>query len=247
MKSIRPSSTLSKRAAAVVAVAVGVLCPAGADAQTVSFTFSGTITFVDDAGTLLPGDIVVGTPFSGTVTYDIANVVDHNPGSSTVGVYWFQGAAQNDFAMTVALGSHTISYDAAPALPNAIEVYYDSYHELNYLARFPLLDGATPPGTIGDWGVSVTLDDNSATVLSSDAIPSSAPSLGNFGSDQFLFRAYNGSDTYSLYGDITTLTPVPEPATASLIAIGVLGGLVVRRRSRFQQETVAKVASGARA
>jgi hypothetical protein len=232
MKSIRPYSALSMRASAIVAVAVCVLCPAGADAQTVSFTFSGTLYSVDDPATLLPGDIVEGTPFSGTVTYDIANVTDHNIGNPNVGAYWFQGAAQNDFAMTVMIGSHTISYVAAPSLPNYVEVVYSSYHGLSYSARYPLLDGATPPGILGDWDLSLSLNDGSGTALNSTAIPSFVPSLASFNSAQLYFTAYNGSDAYALYGDVTTLTPVPEPATASLICIGAAGVCVARRHRR---------------
>jgi len=204
---------------------------ATANAQIVSFEFSGTIQQVTDPGGLLPADITAGVPYSGIVTYDTSRVTDFVPGDSGNGVYRFQGSSANDYAMNATVGTHTISWNPTPTLPNYIQAYLLSNHLLDYGARQPQLDGAQPPGSIVDWNANVSLWDTTSTALSSDALPTSAPVLGLFDQPTFYLQAANGADNYYFGGPITSITPVPEPASAALAAAVGLLGLGLWRRS----------------
>lgn len=208
----------------------GLAVPA-AHADVVSFTFEGSVRSVGDPNGKLPGDIVVGTPLSGTISYETSGLADTAPGDPANGYYWFQGPTANGFSMSVNLGSHVLSKAPSPALPDSVYVSYGSSHEVAYTANYALFDGAQPPGSINDWYASIVLFDSSATALTSDALPLTTLSLASFSDPYFIFLSNNGTDNYAVYGDITTLTPVPEPATGVLVGIGTLACLLLRRRA----------------
>lgn len=212
--------------------AFALLGAIGSPAATVSFTFEGTLTTVSDSGGLLPTDLLVGMPFTGSVAYDTSAVADSAPGDPANAYYRFQGPAANDFTLTINLGPHTITVDPSPVLPNEVYVGYGASHQVEYQARYNLFNGARPPGSIVDWHASLVLYDPTATALASDAIPQSPLSLGDFSDPYFYFGASNGADTYTLFGEITTLTPVPEPASTGLIGCGAAAIWLLRRRAR---------------
>ncbi len=194
------------------------------DAQVVSFNFSGTINTVSDPNSVLPNDITTGIAYSGTVTYNTANLQDAFPADPNNGVYRFEGAALNDFNMTVTLGSHSITVNPSPSLPHYIQAYLVSDHLLDYGSREPRLDGSQPPGSLGDWSANVTLWDSTKSALTSDALPVASPTLSKFNNPLFSFSANNGTDTFYVAGPLASITPVPEPATTGLaIGAGLLG------------------------
>ena len=90
----------------------------------------------------------------------------------------------------------------------------------------------------------MTLEDFEATVFLSDALPLTPPPLLAFESRQFFFQLNDASANLLLdvNGTITSLdciagcdqpTPVPEPATLSLLAGGP--GLLAARRRRLRK------------
>jgi hypothetical protein len=218
---------IGARLVAMLAVATAF----SARAQTISFNFSGTIQSVNDPNSVLPNDITVGLPFSGTLTYDTSLVQDFVQADPNNGVYRFEGAAANHFSMNVGFGSHTLTVNPSPSLPNYIQAFLGSSHVLDHGAREFLLDGANPPGNLVDWSANLRLDDSTATALPSDALPTSVPLLSDFTMTQFLFDASNGPDTFLVTGGVTSITPVPEPAAFGAIVAAALVGFAVLRAS----------------
>src|SRR5262245_32471026 len=222
MKPLRPFYDVPRLRHTFLLAALALSSAVTGTAQVVSFNFTGTIQQVDDPAALLPGDITVGLPYSGTVTYNTLQVQDVLPLDPSNGLYLFQGPSAGEFSMNVTLGSHVISVNPGPSLPNYIQAFLGDVDDLlDYGAREALLDGANPPGDLFEWSANVSLRDSTATVLASDALPTSSPVLGDFNNPVFYFETL-GPNNYSFSGAIISISPVPEPAaTCAVIATGL--------------------------
>jgi len=221
-------------------VAVGtLLSPIALDAQVVSFNFSGTVTGAFDTGGLLPPEITAGgTPFSGTLTYNSALPSDTSS-DPTQGAYVYPSAT--GFSMSVTIGSHTFATGSPAPDSHLIIVANGSggisgtADELYFDGERPTLDGGAVPGSPTTWHMILILDDNSATSLNSKTLPTSVPSLASFPTraDWFMNAKDGiGNNIYELDTHITSITPVPEPASACAVAAGGLALFSAVRRGR---------------
>lgn len=216
----------------------------GARAQVVSFNITGTVASVFDSGTYLPDDIQSGQAISGTITYSGANVTDLASGDPETGYYFFTGAAQNDFSMTVSVTvpGHVYSFTSVTTPPinqNRIDVLKPTFSGLNHSIEYdsgdPLMDGAPLPATANGSALGFTVSDPTRTALSSDALPTSAPSYAAFSSHSLNLDGYTtgGSLVYSVSATVDSITPLPEPATAGAsVGFGLMAFVGLRRAIR---------------
>jgi hypothetical protein len=194
-------------------VVIGVLlcCGGLARAELITIAISGQVTKVSDKYNRFGGQISVGTPITGTYTYDSATL-DSNP-SLTVGDYrnYNSSTGISLYIGEYAFKTNPASVNFLVEVCNNQPLGSDSYllHSQNNL---PLSDG-TPVQYIR-W----QLDDPTGTILSSDALPLTSPDLSKW---QSWFGLSIGTDrNFGITATITSATP--EPATAFLFGLGLI-------------------------
>lgn len=200
-------------------LALSLTAASAAAAAPVTFAFSGTIdsvasfdaAFIDDPS---------GAMFTGQFTFDSAapdGALDPDTGAYT-------GAA-----ILLELTNQSFNYS-----PVSIGVANDFAGLDQYLVGYS--DFSTT-------NLSLRLEDLDQAVFANDDLPISPPSLAAFESRFFFFQLFDPDFNLlvDVNGTVESLTctagcggeppPVPEPATAWLLAVG-LGALLRRRRER---------------
>ncbi len=177
----------------------------------ITWEFSGEIFLVSDGNDLLGGAVVVGTPFSGSFTFE-STTEDSDP-RSFVGFYEdvlldLQGQV-GDVPFSGPLGETSITI---------VESLSDSYS---------LVTDVDFLGERLDFGIFLS---GPSALFADTSLALLPPDLDSFGS-QGSFTIVDGTEVLSLNvrGSVSVL--VPEPATVLLLA-GGLALAVVKRRPR---------------
>jgi hypothetical protein len=143
-----------------------VAAPIAARAQDVSFRFSGTITDVSSSPFT---DVAVGTPFSGTYTFNLGAVNEN--GFPGVADYWYRSAP---YGVAVRIGNHEFKSNPA-SVEFLIELVHGHYSGIdNYLFRSY---SNSPTDGVDVAYIEWQLDDPTQTALSSLALSATPPVL----------------------------------------------------------------------
>jgi len=192
---------------AVVSLVAGV-----AQAELITFKFSGVIDSVADPAGIYENRIQNGSPYAATFVFDSATP-DGLPTDSQRGFY-------RALSSTIVVGLVTFTgTDDDDGLGITDDPSWD------WLA---LGCRATSSPDIGFASLEATFIDRTATVFSSDALPlpSTAPPLNAF--QQVLFKGVSWANGSKFAGMITTFEVTPEPGTLWLLLLGVA---LARRRA----------------
>ncbi len=172
----------------------------------VTIEITGHITSVIGSG--FPSAIQVGSTFTGDYTYETSTPVSgegHYIHSSPYGLslllsgYSFETMLNHDEQFVV-----SVLDEYTPPNGNT----HDDYWVYSY-ANSPLSDG-----TVIDT-IRWFLLDGSRTALSSNELPTSAPVLDDWGTNQL--RIYGPDDAFVITGTVTQAVLVPEPLTSLLM------------------------------
>jgi hypothetical protein len=203
-----------------------VLVAGAAGAAPITVSFTGVVTMLTDDDGLLDGSVSVGTPYSGTFSYDPALLSDSEP-SPSFGTYEID--ASTFFSLSLSVGSYTITFDpnatgTITMANNAGTVPQDQYTlTLDEVAGFESL-----PGTLTGTFLQLLLRDLSQTALSSDALTGVPYTDVAWNSRRLQLGAEIDSEAFV---DIEgTVTFVPESGTLLLLGAAVAALVLARRR-----------------
>jgi hypothetical protein len=161
-------------------------------AQDVTFRFSGTVTETYNSPF---SDIVQGTPFTGTYTFNLATP-DENSFPS-VGDYWHRSAP---YGVTVVMGNHVFATNPAD-VEFLIETANDHSNSDNYLFR-SYRNLRTDGVDVGF--ISWQLDDPTLTALSSTVLSPLPPVLSQW--QQIFALTIDGAALqYGIRGQVTSI------------------------------------------
>ena len=185
----------------------------------VTWQFAGEIRFVRDPDNFLAGAVTVGSPFSGSFTFE-SDTPDSETGISRLGQY--------DGALTGVNGQvGSLPFTAPMDSDNTIEIQNDF--------RSSTLD--TYLATTRIQFVNETLDfailllDGTGTAFTNDLLLLTPPDLDSFDVADFLLVDLSEDIVLSLRGGLTSL--IPDPATLLLLGLGVIVASRKLRRDRM--------------
>lgn len=219
--------TKSKRRAAATAVLTAAATLSGpALADAITLNFAGTVTQTSfDPFDPLAGAVAAGSSFYSYLNFD-TNAVDA-AASPNLGSYTLSGFPFG-FAPIVGSVVFPVMTTVNISIVNGVAGGPDQYS---------VFASEGTAGGLGDYfSISILLQDDTGTAFSSDALPAGMPDVSRFAIRTFdLTGQYtdmsNAFFQYEIQGNVT----VPEPSTASLVALALLGCVAtarVGRRSR---------------
>jgi len=224
----------------VLAIVVGLMSgPAlGGSVDLVTFAYTGIVTSLIDTNGALDSSIFIGQSFSGSYTFD--PTTPDITLSDEQGNYQWLNPSLRGFTADFFIGNYAFGLspsfpsgavgvkDNAPFGPiNQLEDLYQANGQLVQTSGpfFPL-PGGNPQGI---WTI-VLQNTTDLSVITSDALPIVPPDINLFEMNRFSFQ--NNTAEIDIRGFLTSLNPapVPEPATLSLLGIGLLAGAALRKR-----------------
>ena len=196
-------------------------------ATLLTFKASGEITSAPRTGAITAGDL-----FDIYYTFDSTSP-DTNP-SETRGDYELHSI---DLKINTYNAETRNGISGLITVDNSGIIGARDHYTLNSSSPFGFYSHAAP--LIGDReliAIVIQYMDTDATVFSSDALPLTPLDINNFESAQLdlLFSndwQYNVAfDALRVYGEISSITKVPEPATLALFGLGLAGLGLARRK-----------------
>jgi len=184
-----------------------------ARAEPKTFFFEGYIDTLVDFG--LDDSVMIGTPFSGSYTFDPAGVEDYYPDDPAVAFYGFVPPSH----FTVTVGNYEFTtYDLLIGVFDNI-LSGDSYEALNWSNFYS--NGF-------EWyAMGIFLLDTTRTALDSDALPHTPPDLVSFPFYTVFSAGIPGHLGEVMGGPLTSLTP--EPGSLAILSLGTALLLAARR------------------
>lgn len=206
---------LLRSTSAVLRVAIiGAVLLQSSNAAPVSFGFTGSITLANDPLNMVSG-VKIGTPFTGTLTYDPALTRPPSDSPSPHTEYYnFTNAA--GLTLVVQVGSHTFVGSARTSGQAGI-IIYDNYGEDSMEVWLnpsqTKQNGVTSAPEYTHGGIGIRLKDFTETAYTSDDLPTTRPTLNQFEYRQLWISLYKLGvpEDYWIYGTITAFTDSFQP------------------------------------
>jgi hypothetical protein len=212
--------------AVIAAVGVFGLGLAGAQAATVSGTYSGHVTSLDPQ---MAGQFALGDPFTVDFTYITDTATDSVPANPNLGIY------QAVFtSITGTIGGYNFALATGGPI-DSVRVDNDSLGR--DLLIFDADVAGSPVNGFDPYGLEVFLQDDTHALFSGDALPTSALPAALFSSGSMQLNLVAGTVDAPLFSfvratiDIPTPTPIPPTLGLFVSALCGLSWFGWRRRT----------------
>lgn len=214
-------------------IALGLALAPPASAELITFDFTATVKSVSDASDLLDDSVHVGTPITGSYTFDSSA-----PGTPTsISSSYDMGTP--GCGVETQVGRYLLRTGGQdPSLRITLE--NDSINQRDAYTVMGWGDVVTEPTLMIGALVPVSLTDPTQTALSSTALPLTPPDLNSYSGriNYIVFEPVGGGPLASVRSYVETLTlrgptPIPEPGSLALLVSSAapLSALWARRRS----------------
>jgi len=188
-------------------------CVAPAEATWVTIEITAEVDAVEDSGNYLEGQINPGDTITGSYIYE-STTLDSSPLDPIVGHYWHYAVpagislSVNGFEFRTDPSNVEFLVGIVNDNASGDDIYWvDSYNNL------PLSNGTLVDTIV--W----QLDDPTGTALSSDALPTTPPVLGDW---QSMVGLRLDGERAGWGIDATVTSAIPEPSTILLLGMGAL-------------------------
>ena len=193
-----------------------------ASATVIRYAITGSVSQVDDVDALFGGLFTVGMPFTGYLRYDTAIEAYDQSSLATYGQYLADPVGSLAH-LSISLGGVDIETDPFGSGGIGLNVSTDLM-----IVRSNAAYSTGPPVN----AIEFLLNSESGDVFLTEDLPL-ALDLADFDGTSTLSFAYFELPLGAIvFGQIETLTAVPEPASGILVALGIAALAMRRRRSR---------------
>jgi hypothetical protein len=183
----------------------------------VTVEFSGTVTLVQDqTPPILDGSVQVGTPFSGSFTYDtVGTDLTADP---AIGTYVF---AAPPAAFRIAVGNYV--FEMPTDQPDLGVGVHNDAPDRFFVTAGPriTISGPVDPILQGFTSLGFGLAAPAPGPLNSDGLPASLPLVSDWPTRGIRIQAGGEELAFVIEGAVTAI--VPEPSTASLLLTSLAG------------------------
>jgi hypothetical protein len=181
----------------------------------ITIGLTGRVDTVDDPHSYFGGQIQIDDTVTGTYTYD-TSVLDSEPCDSSIGRYWHYSPPCGVLVSVDGFNFRTNPNNVRFLLgivnngSGGEDIYcFSSYN-----------NSSLPNGTLVD-SIDWQIEDSTGLVLSSDALPITAPDLTNWTRNYGLDIHGGQVSEFFIAVDITSAVLIPEPATILLLVFGI--------------------------
>jgi hypothetical protein len=187
----------------------------------ITYELTGVLSKVSDPENVLGGQLSIDMPFTGSLTYDPAASPESTSGTSA---QYRWDPTGTDFSLSISVGP--IDAQSAPTGWSRVTVV-DGYSDFDAFMAASSLVWSTGVNVAG---LEIVMQDSTQTVFDGLGLPSYLD-LDDFDTHDFNMLAQTGSGVALVVGNIQTLTLIPEPGTATLLLVGLIGLSRSSRRS----------------
>jgi len=220
-------------AGGVIAIlaASAIWLPNEAQAVPVTFEFSGTVTSL--LGSSVGGPVALNDTFTGSYTFE----------STTVGTGSCAGTGNCQYNDAISSLNFTVGSYTNTGVTSGTNYIFVNNDDSGY-DLYQVIQGFSGPSINGAQAqtFNLTLFDSLMTMLSGTSLPTTPPTFP--GSHEFIITFYNGlggpgDNVGQIYGNLTSLAPVPVPSTVWLFG----GGFVILALWRLRAQRLGQTVS----
>ena len=230
-------------------VAVALVFTPVASAFPITITALGNVTSIESPDSELHSEFSVGEPITLTYTYESttpdADTLHGELRGSYIGAIVSASMTIGDYTVNTGGGWIVINDDFFAT--NSPDLYFPISERSPFAGSRGVAFNGSDVGSRFPYFLGMELMDEDGTALSSDELPSAAPTLSDFELRRFELAfaeettAGSAQGVARVFGQVTSIEVVPEPSTALLLGMGLVGLGAGRKRTNDARRPLASL------